>query len=159
MSTGDRYCIDTSALIHAWVRAYPEWNFPSFWSNVDDLIDANRLTSSVEVLEELRKKNDELVEWANGRDPMFRDLDDAIQERVTEILGTYPRLVDTRKNRSMADPFVVALASLYDPMLIVITEEGASGKIDKPRMPDVCNAEGIDCISLVELITREGWRM
>jgi hypothetical protein len=34
-----RYSIYTSALIHAWRRAYPPKNFESFWSRLEKLIE------------------------------------------------------------------------------------------------------------------------
>lgn len=91
---------------------------------------------------------------------MFIDIEgDALQEKMAEVLGKYPRLVDTRKNRSAADPFVIGLSALYDPPLIVVTQEGPTNKIEKPHIPDVCAAEGLDCINVLDLIVREDWQM
>ena len=155
----DRYCIDTSALIHAWRRSYPIKNFPSVWDRIGDLIRDGRLLSSTEVLHELKKKDDSLFDWAKEQEEMFIDIeDDRLQIRLTQILADYPRLVDTRKSRSTADPFVIALASLNSSPLIVVSQEGATGKIERPNMPDVCAAEGISCIEILDLIIREGWR-
>ena len=72
-------------------------------------------------------------------------------------MAKYPRLVDTRKNRSAADPFVIGLAALYNPPLLVVTQEGPTNKLDKPNIPDVCTAEGIECMTLLEMIDREDW--
>ena len=155
----DTYCIDTSALIHAWRRAYPIQNFQGFWDRIDDLIEARRVFSSVEVLNELGKREDDLYEWAKDREEIFLDIEgDDIQNRVIEILGHYPRLVDTRKNRSAADPFVIAVASVFDPPLVVVTEEGPTNNIKKPNIPDVCIAEGLNCIPILGLIIHEDWR-
>ena len=155
---GPKYCIDTSALIHAWRRAYPIRHFRPVWDQIDNLIEQKRLVSSVEVLIELERRDDDLHEWAAERKEMFVDIEgDDLQIRMQEIMGTYPRLVDTRKNRSAADPFVIGLASLFDPPYIVITEEGPTTKIEKPHIPDVCVAEGIDCIKKLDLIQREDW--
>jgi len=156
----DKYCIDTSALIHAWRRSYPIRNFQPVWNRIDDLIEAERFLSSIEVLIELEKRDDDLFGWAKERESMFLNIEgDDLQIRIAEILGVYPRLVDTRKNRSAADPFVIAMASLYDPPLVVVTQEGPTGKIEKPHIPDVCVAEGLNCISILDLIVREDWRL
>ena len=153
------YCIDTSSLIHAWRRAYPIQNFPLFWGRIDELIEAGRLISSIEVLKELEKRDDDLYEWANERKNMFLDIeDDILQIRVAEILKLYPRLVDTRKNRSAADPFVIAVASVFDSPLVVVTEEGPTNNIKRPNIPDVCIAENLKCIKILELIVLEDWR-
>ena len=153
------YCIDTSALIHAWRRAYPIRNFPLVWGRIDELIEAGRLISSIEVLNELEKRDDDLYEWANERKDMFLDIEgNKLQIRIAEILKFYPRLVDTRKNRSAADPFVIAVASVSDPTLVVVTEEGSTNNIKKPNIPDVCIAENLKCIKILELIILEDWR-
>lgn len=115
--------------------------------------------SSMEVLKELEKRDDGLREWAKKRKELFVDIEsDNLQIRVAEILSRYPRLVDTRKNRSGADPFVIAVASLYNPQLVVITEEGP-GSTEKPHIPNVCTAEGLDYINILKLIVRENWRL
>jgi hypothetical protein len=54
---------------------------------------------------------------------------------------------------------VIALAALYEPPLVVVTQEGPTNKIEKPHIPDVCVAEGLDCINILDLITREDWIM
>lgn len=77
---------------------------------------------------------------------------------MAEILRRYPRLVDTRINRSAADPFVIAVASLANPSLVVVTQEGPTNNIDKPRIPDVCAAENLNCMPILGLIIEEDWR-
>ena len=158
MNVNQKYCVDTSAFIHAWRRSYPIENFPKFWEFIDNLISNKRLLASKEVYAELAKRDDELLEWAKSRMDMFVDIEgDEIQKVVSDILGNYPRLVDTRKNRSAADPFVIALASMYDPPLVVVSQEGASNNIEKPNIPDVCAAMRLRCIQLLDLIKDENW--
>ena len=69
-------------------------------------------------------------------------------------MASYPRLVDTVKGRSGADPFVIALAATTNPHMVVVTEE----QIGKTRIPDVCAAEKIQCCGLADLIEREDWK-
>lgn len=154
-----RYSIDTSALIHAWRRAYPPKNFSSFWAKIENLIDDGVILASVEVLNELKKKDDEIHEWCNNRPDVFCvEIDNDMQEHLAHIMGKYPRLVDTVKGRSGGDPFVIALARSHMPVaLTVITQEGF-GKKNSPKIPDVCKAEHIECKNLVELIQAEDWR-
>lgn len=147
------YSVDSSALIHAWRRAYPPANFPQFWSRLDDLIKENRFLSSIEVLKELKRKDDDLFKWCKHRSEMFLSITDDLQDQVIEIMGTYPRLVDTVTGRSGADPFVIGLARMFQPDWKVLSEEHPG----KQRIPDVCKAEDIHCIKLVELIQNEGW--
>jgi len=95
------YSIDSSALIHAWRPAYRPKNFGFVWDGFDFLIEENRLLASIEVYNELEKKDDELFAWCKERkDKMFLELDAAIQDVVKKILRDHPRLVDTVKGRS-----------------------------------------------------------
>jgi hypothetical protein len=113
------------------------------------------LRASIEVFIELEKKDDELFKWCKERkEKMFADLDDATQTQVARIMAAHPRLVDTAKGRSGADPFVIALAVTTNPFMVVVTEESAG----KTRIPDVCGAERIQCCGLADLIEREDWR-
>lgn len=150
------YSLDSSCLIHAWRRAYPIRNFPPFWERLDELIEAERLFSSTEVLKEIKRKDDELYEWCKPRAHLFLPIDDDIQDHVIEIMGAYPRLVDTIKGRSGADPFVIGLARMNGQPWHVLSEENP-GKQTSPKIPDVCHAEGIRCLRLVELIHEEDW--
>ena len=147
------YSVDSSALIHAWRRAYPPENFPPFWDRLDGLIAAKRLYSSIEVLNELKRKDDDLHDWCKKRSGLFLPIDDTLQDHVIEIMGTYPRLGDTVTGRSGADPFVIGLARKHDPEWVVVSEENPG----KQRIPDVCKAENIRCIRLLQLIKEEGW--
>jgi hypothetical protein len=65
--------------------------------------------------------------------------------------------VDTKKSRSVSDPFVIATASVNGAA--VVTSELPSGNIQKPKIPDVCVAENISCITLLQLFLAEGWRI
>lgn len=150
------FSLDTSCLIHAWRRAYPLRNFPPFWDRLDELIEAGRLFSSAEVLKEIKRKDDELFEWCQQRSHVFLPIDDDVQDHVIDIMGTYPKLVDTTKGRSGADPFVIGLARMKGAGWAVLSEE-SPGKLTSPKIPDVCNAEGIRCVRLVELIQEEDW--
>ena len=136
-----RYSIDTSALIHAWRRAYPPKNFASFWAKLENLIDDGVIIASIEVINEINKKDDEIYSWCNNQPDSFCiEIDDDLQVNLAYIMGTYPRLVDTVKGRSGGDPFVIALARSHIPKpLTVITQEGF-GKKNSPKIPDVCKA-------------------
>src|ERR1700756_3606802 len=115
------YSVDSSALIHAWRRVYRPKNFGFVWNGFDSLIENKRLCASVEVYHELEKKDDELFAWCKERkEKLFIEIDDNIQGIVRNILNDHPRLVDTVKGRSGADPFVIALAETTKPPIVVL---------------------------------------
>ena len=151
-----KYSIDTSAILDGWRRYYPPDVLPDVWTGFDDLIKKGHLVASEEVLVELQKRDDEVHKWAKKRKKMFVAIDDPIQQAVSSILGAHEKLVDTRKNRSAADPFVIGLALVHG--CTVVTGERATGSADRPNIPDVCTALGIRSIGLLELFREQGWR-
>jgi len=157
MAGADVYSIDTSSLLHAWRRAYPPKRFPALWNAIDGLVDEGRLVASLEVFNELQKKDDDVCGWAKERkDALFRDIDEDVQNAVVYIMATYPKLVDTSTGKSGGDPFVLAVAMSAEPACVVVSQE-MGGSERSPKIPYVCQREGLDCINLLQLIEREDW--
>ncbi|MFT3666317.1 DUF4411 family protein [Piscinibacter sp.] len=151
------FSFDSSSLIHAWNRAYRPKNFPSFWLKLEECVSSGLVVASVEVLNELSKKDDDVHAWCKARaGDLCVEVDDAQQEHMQHIMGTYPRLVDTVKGKSGGDPFVIALARVRHGKIIVVSEED-NGRKDSPRIPDVCRAEQITCYKLADFIEHRGW--
>jgi hypothetical protein len=151
-----RYSIDTSSLINGFRIHYPYENFPRLWNHdLPGLVAAGDLRATEEVRVELDRQDDELVQWIEEySEELFVELDEPIQHEVRAILRSHTALIHAGRGRSGADPFVIALAKLDD--CAVVTEEG-SGSAKNPKIPDVCNALGLRCIRLVELIRENGW--
>jgi hypothetical protein len=112
-----------------------------------------RATDEVRI--ELEKQDDELLKWCQDVDGFFVDIDDPIQESVADILKNYPLIFDNRKNRSGADPWVIALAHVHS--CTVVTEEQPTNSTRRPHIPDVCQALGIQCFGILGVIRQEGW--
>jgi hypothetical protein len=129
------YCIDTSALIAAWYERYKPNRFPKLWQQIDQLIQAGRLVSSIMVLDECGKRSPELHAWLKDREAMFSVPDEAIQKRVDHIVNTYKGLVAQGKEKFAADPFLIAMAEVHG--FTVITEE--TGPTSLAKIPGVCH--------------------
>lgn len=156
----DIYCVDTSSLI-ALHRQFPRDVFPGVWENVEKLVASGRLLAPKEVFAEIERGDDELVSWARRHTRMFRPLDAVQIEAARQILAEFPSLADASKETPQADPFVIALAKIGNerpalPLLpnrhVVVTEERRRG------IPTACARYSIECISLLELFRKEGWR-
>ena len=132
-----------------WRRNYPPDVFKTLWASIEALVDEGAIIASEEVYVEIAKKDDDLHDWIQARKSMLVAPEETIQERVAELLGKYPRLVDTLKGRSQADPFVIATA--IERGAVVVTGE-LMGTAEKPRIPFVCQAEGVRCITFLEMI-------
>jgi predicted nucleic acid-binding protein len=143
------YCLDTSSLIQPWNQLYPIDVAPPFWKKVEDWINDGRLIAPEEVLVEIQKVDDELLAWLKQRKSLFQPPNDDVQRAVREILKNHARLVDTKKGRSIADPWVIAQAKVSNA--IVVTEEHAArGK--SPKIPDVCEAMNVRYTNVLGLI-------
>ena len=150
------YCIDTSSLVHAYQRSYPPDIIPDLWENrFDELIETGHLISPFDVFEELKQKHDDLHEWAKLRSDMFIEIDD-YQDELAGIMAEFPRLVDTRKGKSGADPMVIALALSKNPRCTVVTEEGF-GSEKSPRIPFVCDQRDVRWINMLQLLRDQAW--
>ena len=124
LSDAALFSFDSSSLIHAWNRAYRPKNFPSFWEHLEEAVTSGVVVASTEVLSELSRKDDAVHSWCKHlASSLCVDVDDAQQEHMRHIMGTYPRLVDTVKGRSGGDPFVIALARVRHGRIIVVSEE------------------------------------
>ncbi len=74
---------------------------------------------------------------------------------MAEILVSFEKLLDTRRNRSAADPFVIALAQIEG--CAVVTGERSTGNLNRPNIPDVCAELKIPSMTLLQMIRHEGW--
>lgn len=122
-----------------------------------ELADSGVLIATEEVLEELGREDTEVQQWAEEHGAMFLPLDEVTQQRARDILRSHPNLIDLKKRRSGADPFVIATATINGSA--IVTEEKPSGGPPKVKIPDVCRVYGIECIALLELLRREGVRL
>ena len=114
------------------------------------------LIATIEVLHELEKQHDDLLEWCKERRDMFIEIDNETQIVMKSIMSKYGRLTDTRSTVSPADAWVIALAQTKEAT--VVTEEEASGSLTRIRIPDVCLEMSIPCINTVGMMRTLKWR-
>jgi hypothetical protein len=144
------YCVDSSGWLDGWQRHYPKDVFPSLWLRLEEAIQSGRIKCCEEVYIELQRKDDDLHHWIMSKKHMLVPLDEPIQETSSALLQEYPRLVDTLRGRSQADPFVIATAIRLGA--VVVTGEVRTGNMGKPRIPDVCDAKKLPCLSFLAMI-------
>ncbi len=150
------FCLDTSAWLDGWVRDYPEEVFPSLWEKLAECVASGQVRCSEEVYVELEKKDDGIHDWLKRHKQVVVPINEEIQRIVAALLTEHPRLVDTFRQRSQADPFVIATAEALSAT--VVTGEKPRGKLDIPKIPDVCEQRKIPCISFLQMLRELGWR-
>lgn len=139
------FCLDTNVFIEAWRKYYPPCRVKNYWEILDNLAKQNIIFSPIEVKKELEKKDDDIKKWIKRRGYFFQEPDERVTLKVAEILEQFPDLVNNVKNRSVADPWVIAHAEVEGAT--VVTKEGdGSGKKNKIKIPDVCRSRGVKCI-------------
>lgn len=147
------YSIDTSSLIDLG-RIYRVDVFPTVWAHLENMIASGLLRAPDEVYHELAKQDDEILAWVKSLEDLFVPLDEDIQTAALSILANHPGLVDIRKRGADADPWVIALAQIHGAA--VVTEEKHSRNSVRPKIPDVCGALAVECVSIADLFQREG---
>ena len=146
------YVVDSCSFIEL-RRTYPRPQFDAVWKLVERLVRKGLIVSIEEVLVELDAQDDSVARWAHERENIFLPLSEDVQNLARDILAEYPTLVDLKKKRSSADPFLIALGILIGG--IVVTEEKRSGGPPAVKIPDVCAAVGVPCIPLLEMLITE----
>jgi len=158
------YIIDSCSLIDL-MRMNPMDIYEGVWNRIEDHAQRGLIVSHEEVMRELAGKDDDLTAWTKRNRKMFKRLTPSQAAKVIEIQKAHPTLVDSEKETPDADPFLIALALEGDTQRtiipterkrIVVTEEKA--KRGKVNIPSVCQAYGIECISILEMFRREGWK-
>jgi len=146
-----KYAIDTCSLTQL-RRTYPKDVFPGVWDKMGELAEIGALISIEDVYEEL-KVQEEVLQWADEHSEIFKPLDEQVQIKTREILEEHPNLIDLKRRKSGADPFLIATAMVFS--CSVVTEENPGGGPNRPKIPDVCRANRIDCIRLLQMLRAE----
>jgi len=149
------YSFDTSSLLNGRRDLLPPEVFRSLWNNVEGMIAAGQIRAVDVVRDELARRDDEVNRWARAQIDLFIDLDPDIQRATSDTLARHSMLMGKGGGRNAADPFVIGLARARDGT--VVTEETLSGNLDKPRIPDVCDALGVRWFNLIGFVRVQGW--
>jgi hypothetical protein len=157
------YCCDSDSIITAWRDTYPPDVAPGFWEQLEAQIVRGTLIAPEEVRGELLAPED-LKRWAAQREPMFRELDDELQEAVRGVVRFIQ--ADARrkglrlKNRDFkADPFVVALARLTQRTVVTQERPNNDPLNGRLKLPDVCGAFGVRYTNMLGLMREVGIRL
>lgn len=137
------YCLDANVFIQAWNDYYSIDQCPEYWGILDQLAKDRQVFCPEEVKREIDKQDDGLADWLKSRPHFVQDITADVQGNLRVVLEQFPRLVDTKKDRSMADPWIIAHAMAVGAS--VVTKEMPVGVNAKaPKIPDACNHFAID---------------
>jgi hypothetical protein len=148
------YCIDSSSLIGAFVRHYPQSSFPGFWREFEQLVANKRLFAPRAVYDELQDRGDGLSKWVKANSSIFIHPDLYAMTFVGNIGIAFPNTIHTTIAANKADPWLVAFGSVKK-WIVVSEEHGSSNEI--PTVPQMCRHFKVSCQKLVDLIKAESW--
>jgi len=144
-----KYVFDTNIFINM-QRRFPEDIHESLWKVFEEALDSGIVISSEEVLDEITRGDDSLIEWAKARKGSFIESDEDIQNIVRDILRKNDRFVLGSKKTNGADPFVIALAKIKSCK--VVTEEPKNGLNNPPKIPNICEQYGVEYINFNDFL-------
>lgn len=152
------FSFDTSALINGRRAIFKPPMFEPIWDAIAQMIVNGQVLAVDEVKRELKRKDDDVSVWARDKRGLFVPLAHDIQQATKEVLSACPRLMAQHgANRNSADPFVVGLALARGGT--VVTQETPGNSDRRPRIPDACKAVGIECRTLPEFVSEQGWQI
>lgn len=159
------YLLDANVLIQAKNFYYRFDIFPAFWDWLDSEKQKGTLASIVPVYEELTRGTDELSKWAKERQHTgwFLPVDDEATQRefsdiAAWVMGSHFKDQAKTEFLSVADPWLVARAATMG-CTIVTHEKMLDPTIRrKVKIPNVCDAFGVECIDTFDLMNNLGAR-
>ena len=155
-----KYLLDTNVFIQAWKVNYKPDCRPEFWDWLIQKNEEDKIYSIKELLNEMRRKNDDLAEWVVNLDNnFFIEMNSDVGSKrkvISEWIQTqeYTSAAVGRFNKD-ADSFLVAHALSTQGGFIVVTQEKPEDSKNKIKIPNVCDNFGIGCMTTQDLLQNE----
>jgi len=132
---------------------------PAYWEWLDLQYTNGHIASISSVYDELyqSQNGDELSDWVRGRQEQFVSVeDDATQQKYAEIVQHTYNLDNKNPNKvdmflSKADPWLIAKACVINAK-IVTHEKTVPPESKDVKIPNICNAFDVTCISTFQLL-------
>lgn len=153
--TANIYCLDTNVLIQAWQKYYSPKFCPDYWEVLNELGKKGKIFIPEIVFEEITRTEDNLSKWLKESNiPIFK-IDEDVTKCLQNIYSNNPLhkyLVDNIKQRSLADPWVIAHA--LNEKATVVTQENKETALNSKRIkiPNVCENMGVRWINDFQFI-------
>jgi len=150
-----KYCLDTNVLIQAWQKYYSPKYCLDYWSVLNNLGKQGIIFISKMVYDEIDKTDDDLSKWLKKSDIPVLKIDGQVTECLTKIYETNPvhkNLVDNIKQRSLADPWVIAHALKENACVVTKEVKETASNSTRIKIPNVCDNMKISCINDFQMI-------
>ncbi|SRR5258705_13222594 len=144
-SVTKRYCIDANVLIQAWQKYYSPKFCTDYWKILSDLGKQGIIFIPQTVSEEIIKTDDDLATWLKQSGIPVHEIDSVVTKCLQDIYAKDPvhkYLVDNTKQRSLADPWVIAHA-IKANACVVTKENKELASTTRIKIPNVCDNMGV----------------
>lgn len=164
-----RYCFDTSGLSNP-LEMMPEDIHESMWRKIVSILESDSVAVTTEIYEEMthisgivgecvRTNRSSLVLEVNQSGWNWQSyvahsvrMNSQYKPFISEYSGNSPKTI------CLNDMTIVALAKTLD-LPLVSMEVSVMNSPAKRRIPDICNAEGVEHLDFVGFLRREGIRI
>ncbi|MCI0448163.1 MAG: DUF4411 family protein [Chlorobi bacterium] len=141
----ERYCLDTNFFIEGWKYYSPDF-CNGYWEIIEQLAKEGQLFIPEKVKDEIEKKHDNIYQWLKGKSFLINPINTKVQEALKKIYEKeekHKRLVDSSRNRSEADPWVIAHAISEGATVVTKENKIINPNTDKIKIPNVCENMGV----------------
>lgn len=152
-----KYCLDTNVFIEAWQKYYRPGLCPGYWDVLNELGKEEMIFIPVAVFDEVAKTEDELSKWLEASDiPVKDDTVEVIQclKEIYDFDPSHLDLVDNKRGRSLADPWVIAHALAGGAVVVTKEDRITSPLTKKIAIPNVCDNMNIIVMNDFELLQK-----
>lgn len=154
---GPIWVFDTSALID--IRNLPRDERPKVLAALTALVQQGRVRMPKQVVDELKRGNDALLDWAVTVEHQAAEGAPTLQE-VKAVLAVVPDILDPAKDSGVdeADPYVLAMAvklKALDHDARLVTQE-TKDKSDKTSLNTAAGMLAVPCVPLRGFLRVEG---
>lgn len=149
-----KYCLDANVLIQAWQKYYSPNLCPDYWDILDELGNQGVIFICKEVYDEITKTEDDLSEWLKNSNISVRKTNEQVIAKLKDIYKNpdHLKLVDNTKNRSLADPWIVAHALNENATVVTKEEKITQSNTSKVKIPNVCDNMNIRWMNDFEFV-------
>lgn len=158
-----QYIIDSNFWINC-NRNYPSDIFPALWCNLKKLILKDEIIIHESISNELSKKDDDLYKWVKSFAAS------KIMMTSIDALDIYLEIIDWAKKSELyssqaieqlkmadnADAVICAECCAND--FTVVTDETFRNSPNKVKIPNICKAFSVDCISNFDFMRKYGFK-
>ena len=152
-----KYCLDANVLIQAWQKYYSPKFCPDYWNILDELGSQGTILIPQMVQEEITRTDDDLSKWLRKSHIPVLKIDENVTNFLKIVFTSHPfhkNLVDNTKNRSLADPWIIAHAINENAIIVTKEEKVTASNSSKIKIPNVCDNMGVTWINDFQLIER-----